>query len=94
MTHTHGTYPGRRAGFRAKAWCIAALLAALTIADLFCGELRLSPGDILACLSGNSAGTDVHEILVRIRIPRVLTDLPFPAHRCREYSATGWQTRT
>ena len=75
MTNTHGTYPGRRAGFRAKAWCIAALLAALTIADLFCGELRLSPGDILACLSGNSVGTDVHEILVRIRLPRVLTAL-------------------
>lgn len=52
----------------------ALLLAALAAADLFTGEIRISPADVLAGLSSGQ-GTPASEIFFGIRLPRMLTAL-------------------
>lgn len=50
------------------------LLAALAAADLFTGEIRISPADVLAGLSSGQ-GTPTSDIFFGLRLPRMLTAL-------------------
>lgn len=52
----------------------ALLLAALAAADLFTGEIRISPADVLAGLASGQ-DTPASEIFLGIRLPRMLTAL-------------------
>ena len=65
---------GGRTWLRAKAWGAAILLAAVTVLDLFAGDIRLSPADIFSALSGDGS-SEAARILVLVRLPRVLTAL-------------------
>lgn len=50
------------------------LLAALAAADLFTGEIRISPADVIAGLSSEQ-GTPASDIFLGLRLPRMLTAL-------------------